>query len=77
MENKVNAAMNVQSNRQERLSASIRRHAGSETTTRFMRSLPAFATVEPLPAYLRQLLDRLDVQERLNAETSASGRWSR
>jgi len=74
MSNRVFTAMNRQANAQERLSASIRREAGSETTTRFLRSLPMFASVEPLPAYFRHLLERLDAQEqgKGGARSSAS-----
>lgn len=73
MANEGFAVMSRQANAQERLSASIRREAGSETTTRFLRSLPMFAAVEPLPAYFRQLLERLDAQEQGKAAARPKG----
>ncbi|HEV7255969.1 MAG TPA: hypothetical protein VGN97_23120 [Mesorhizobium sp.] len=73
MANEVFIVMNRQANPQERLSASIRREAGSETTTRFLRSLPMFAAVEPLPTYFRQLLERLDAQEQRKAGAHSKG----
>jgi hypothetical protein len=76
VKNGVLDTMDRRANGQERLSASIRREAGSETTTRFLRSLPMFRAVEPLPAYFRQLLDRLDAQERQEAEPVQAKHWS-
>lgn len=49
----------------ERLCDGIRREMGGEMTTRFLRSLPLFRTVETLPDHFRDLLDRLDECEGL------------
>ncbi|MER9424088.1 hypothetical protein NKI88_16735 [Mesorhizobium sp. M0317] len=47
-------------NRSEELAADIRRQFGTEATTRFLRTLPAFRTEADIPARFRDLLDRLD-----------------
>ncbi|MBE7182934.1 MAG: hypothetical protein INR68_00840 [Methylobacterium mesophilicum] len=51
-------------NDRESLKTGIRRQMGAETTTRFLRSLPLFRTVETLPDHFRDMLAKLDEQER-------------
>ncbi len=48
----------------DRLARGIRRQIGAETTTRFLRSLPLFRTAEAVPDHFRDMLSRLDEQER-------------
>jgi hypothetical protein len=50
-------------NDRERLQTGIRRQMGAEMTTRFLRSLPLFRTVETLPDHLRDMLAKLDEQD--------------
>lgn len=65
MENVCWTAMNSYAdNDRERSKTSVRRQMGAEATTRFLRSLPLFRTVETLPDHLRDMLTRLDEQER-------------
>ncbi|CCV05328.1 conserved hypothetical protein [Mesorhizobium metallidurans STM 2683] len=54
-----NAARN-KSERREGLDADIRRQFGTEATTRFLRTLPAFRTELDIPDRFKELLDRLD-----------------
>ncbi|RJT40304.1 hypothetical protein D3227_09995 [Mesorhizobium waimense] len=58
-------------NRREELAADIKRQVGTETTKRFLRTLPAFRLQADLPEHLRELLDRLDGAE---ASVAASER---
>jgi hypothetical protein len=51
------------SDRREGLAANIRHQFGSEATTRFLRTLPAFRTETDIPDRFRELLDRLDGME--------------
>jgi hypothetical protein len=46
--------------RGEELAADVRRQFGTEATTRFLRTLPAFRTEADIPDHFRELLDRLD-----------------
>ncbi|PTE08298.1 hypothetical protein [Mesorhizobium helmanticense] len=46
--------------RREGLEADIRRQFGTEATTRFLRTLPAFRTELDIPDRFKELLDRLD-----------------
>jgi hypothetical protein len=46
--------------RREGLDADIRRQFGTEATTRFLRTLPAFRTELDIPDRFKELLDRLD-----------------
>jgi hypothetical protein len=46
--------------RREGLAADIRRQLGTEATTRFLRTLPAFRIEADIPDHFRELLDRLD-----------------
>ncbi|WP_192183406.1 hypothetical protein [Mesorhizobium amorphae] len=57
--------------RREELAADIKRQVGTETTKRFLRTLPAFRLQPDLPEHLRELLDRLDGAE---ASVAASER---
>ncbi|MFK0688977.1 hypothetical protein ACFX5Q_12320 [Mesorhizobium sp. IMUNJ 23033] len=57
--------------RREELAADIKRQVGTETTKRFLRTLPAFRLQADLPEHLRELLDRLDGAE---ASVAASER---
>ncbi|MCZ8547106.1 hypothetical protein OOJ09_23195 [Mesorhizobium qingshengii] len=52
----------------EGLAAEVKRQFGAESTTRFLRTLPAFRTEADIPDRFRKLLDRLD-----GAESSAAG----
>lgn len=45
--------------RRESLDADIRRQFGTEATTRFLRTLPAFRTELDIPDRFKELLDRL------------------
>jgi hypothetical protein len=47
-------------NRRAELAQDIRRQAGSESTKRFLRTLPAFRLEKEVPRRLSDLLDRLD-----------------
>lgn len=59
MTTRSNAARN-KSERPEGLDADIRRQFGTEATTRFLRTLPAFRTDLDIPDRFKELLDRLD-----------------
>lgn len=52
----------------EKLAAEVKRQFGAESTTRFLRTLPAFRTEADIPDRFRKLLDRLD-----GVESSAAG----
>lgn len=52
----------------EGLAAEVKRQFGAESTTRFLRTLPAFRTEADIPDRFRKLLDRLD-----GVESSAAG----
>jgi len=58
-------------NRRAELADDIRRHAGSETTKRLLRTLPVFRLEKEVPRQLSDLLDRLDGAE---AKTAGGGR---
>jgi hypothetical protein len=46
--------------RREGLANDVRRQFGTEATTRFLRTLPAFRLEADIPDHFRELLDRLD-----------------
>jgi hypothetical protein len=50
----------------------IRREIGSETNTRFLRSLPAFRLDRDLPVRFQELLGRLDEATGEGSETKRS-----
>lgn len=55
-----NNATRKKGERREGLDADVRRQFGTEATTRFLRTLPAFRTELDIPDRFKELLDRLD-----------------
>lgn len=55
------------SERRAVLANDIRRQAGTETTKRFLRTLPAFRLENEVPRQFQELLDRLDGAETVSA----------
>lgn len=50
-------------NKQNGLSAEIRRQFGDRTTARFAQTLPTFKVVADIPEHMRTLLERLQCAE--------------
>ena len=56
------------SERRTDLADDIRRQAGTESTKRFLRTLPAFRLEKEVPRQFTDLLDRLDDAESVRAD---------
>jgi len=55
------------------LAAEIRRQLGTETMTRFVRSLPAFKPDPEIPGNIRDLLGKLDCVEQSATDVHPQG----